>query len=353
MARLSEKNQEIADTIRSRIKGNPRKVILVVGTGVSYGMTNGHELCDWRGMVNALAKRLPKSCPERVAFDKIPKDTLKQSTAVTLGAGHMIREKLKILGKWDEAISTISKTISNAYSEEPVWSRFFKSMGQRIAANPDFPLSMPLILTTNYDNLLEKSLNALVLTNPDLSKTSEDGPPPGFQLCSWDPDWCQQSFLRSIVGAPLLWKLHQSGRLEGRDAFVHHLHGSALLPSTVVFDASDYERVILTQLWRDLANLFFPSSTVTIFAGVGAGIFDRHFRLVWEQSKGRNEGLGLEPSVFWLRAAGDDYKSARKLLKKNSTEFPTEKIRLVSQKGHEWYPEWINQLFSDEVRYNF
>lgn len=355
MATLSDENQELADTVRSRIKGDPRKVILVIGTGVSYGMTKGHELCEWSGMVKALAKRLPESCPERVAFDKVPEETLKQSTTVTLGAGHMIREKLKELGKWDEAIDAISMTIWDAYSEESVWSRFFTAMGRRIAANPDLPLSMPLILTTNYDNLLEKALNALILTNPDLSKTSDDGPPPGFQLCSWDPEWCQQAFLKSIVDAPVLWKLHQRGRLEGRDAFVHHLHGSAFLPSTVVFDASDYERVILTQLWRDLANLFSPGNTATIFAGVGAGIFDRHFRLVWEQWKESYEVLGLvqEPSVFWLRAAGQDYDAAQKLLEENADAFPPGMIRLVSQEGHEWYPEWINQLFSDDCRYKF
>ena len=361
MGILTPENATLAESARKMIGGAPRRVVLLIGTGVSSGMTKKNELCSWPGLVRALVQELPDNCKERRVVELIDaadgfglKDV---PTSVVLGCAHMVRDKLCKLDKWDKVIDDISAKIFKSLCPDEPWSRFFRAMGDQIARNPNVPLQMPLIMTTNYDRLLEHCLDGFTLTNPDRELSRADGSPPKFKLDYLGAGIRETPrLLGKIVEGRTLWTLHQRGRLENKHAFVHYIHGSAHLPSTVVFDPADYERVIVEDIWKDLASLWAGDgqNTVVVIAGVGPGLFDRHFRLVWQELTGKGPfSEGKNQRFFWLRASGDDLKESIALLDENRDVFPEGAISLVDQEGHDWYPHWINQLFDENTRLLF
>ncbi|MGK0190475.1 MAG: hypothetical protein ACI9R3_006302 [Verrucomicrobiales bacterium] len=131
------KNQLLAEQARQRIDGDPRRLVLFLGTGVSYGMTkqgtSGNRLCSWTPFLEELASKLPGDCAERAAFDKILGDSSPDSTSVILGLAHMIREKLVSVGTWAATIQDIAEEIHEAYDPTSEWSRFFRAMRDRSA----------------------------------------------------------------------------------------------------------------------------------------------------------------------------------------------------------------------------
>ncbi len=388
--------------IRQRIGDNPRKLILLLGTGVSSGMTKigsgGQALCAWIPFLRRLATHLPLPPPdsgrgkhdeegnghgnagglvtEREAVERVlgsldpnspaPSPAERYASPVVLGLGHMIRGKLFGSGKeWDPIIRGIDREIERDYDPERPWSRWFESIGERLARDPDAPLEIPLILTTNYDLLVARRLQARVLINPDPGSDDSgagcrdpattplfrfaghvgQGPSAAGGAADVVPD-----YLQSLIEIPLLWDLHQTGLLANRDMFVHHVHGAAHDPASVVFDAADYERVIWTFLWKPLAALLAGSGSVAVFAGVGEGMFDRHLLMMWRELRtlllGRGGALAANPAdtrVYWLRAE-EEREAGETLLRAHSKDFPAGTIKMVTDPGWDWMPDWIDKV---------
>ncbi len=372
---LTEDTQEAARKMRKTIRGNARAATLFVGTGVSKGMTNygskGSELCDWTKLFKELATSLPDGCTERRLSESLG---AQDSSIVILGLGHLIRARLENEGKWESSVREAIERIEQDTNKDAPWSRFFEALTAH--SRNEQVLTQPLILTTNYDPLLSKALRARILTNPDLSdysglysESSERSPRTAYQL--WERDGSDKipAHLTGVIEATQLWSLLRDGLLSPYDAFVHHLHGAAVKPTTVVFDAADYERTIQSQLWVEMARRLIRHDAPVIFAGVSAsGLFDRHFSKMWElvgsdQRKKNEERRILFPRPrklgYWLVEAGEKEafetvlkeKEAEELILPGSIEIVTERRMEEGKRHFDWMPEWVAEALGlDDVK---
>ena len=359
---LSNENVAYAKAAKERVGGDVRRVVLIIGTGVSKGMTRrrseGNRLCDWSEIVTQLSDQLD-DCSEKRALDAIQNARIELSTPVTLGLAHMIREKLEESDSWDRAVREIVTQVRMDFDQDTAWSRFFRAMGTCSSAGS---LSTPIVLTTNYDPLLTIALGARALTNPDLRRDRESE---GFTMWKRETESEVPPYLDGILEVPLIWDLHRRGLLTHEDAFVHHVHGAALFPPTMVFDAADYERAILGLLWEPLAAMLAKRNIVAIFAGVGDGMFDRHFSKMWAGLKRKcTAPMTDNPCAYWLVGESDLKKYKSKLADMTKHEkIPKDAIQIVSETGSgaaieefpddgfAWMPFWINEAIGNV--YNF
>jgi len=375
---LSPTIQKTAAAANARIRGEARNAILFVGTGVSKGMvkrgSDGGRLCDWTEFFRELGERLPDRCVEKKTLRELKAvgakrtKNAKSSATHILGMGHLIRARLEETGKWDDAVAGLVDKVSSAYDSKAAWTKFFAQLGRSTASEKS--LNMPLILTTNYDPLLEKALQARTLTNPDsgispvsvvdshgaskLERFPSEIGRHGFRLWPRDKNDEIPAYLEGVIDAPRLWELQQAGLLTPHDSFVHHVHGSARMPSTIVFDAADYERTILTYQWRQLAKQMKVPNRATIFLGVGEGMFDRHLSLMWrylaDDARLAPVVLRKSPLAYWLVEKGSRESMARLLKKKiDEGNVPKGAIRIVSSPGYDWMPKWTETALTDRL----
>jgi GTP-binding protein EngB required for normal cell division len=213
----------VLEDLRAQISA--RRVIAVVGSGTSIAATRGAPTSSWVGLLKHGVERCVHLQP----------DLAGEWQARALGdvTSHNV----------DDLLAGASK-ISRTLRRHGEWARWLEdTIGALQAVEPEVldaigNLEAP-ILTTNYDDLLERRLNRVSITLKDRSQ--------------------QIAF----------------ARLECPDA-VLHLHGWWRQPETVVMDLGDYERVVRDALAQTGLRTMGEAWSF-VFIGCGDGLADPNF----------------------------------------------------------------------------
>lgn len=211
------------------------RVVVIVGAGISKGVSDGAEASDWVGLVKSGIQRVEEIMEVTDRWSNIQhqglEDALESETPDDLiGVASIVSQKLK--GSSTQAfINWLSDTIGEL---RPVHTSVHKAIAQ---------LNTP-ILTTNYDTLLEQNLN----------RSSVD----------WtDSESMRRCFLQNTQS-------------------IGHLHGVWEKPESVVFSQSDYERIIRDKKVQFVQQAHY-STKAFLYIGYGSGLDDPNFTKLIEE----------------------------------------------------------------------
>lgn len=319
------------------LRGEPGSApynILFLGTGVSQGMTDNNRLCNWVELVRDLASRLSGNVPTAIRSLANYANQDLEETSVLLGWAHMVREHHA--KRWSEVTRSAFADLRNAFQEESPWAKFFSEMKER--AKTHAGANLPLVFSTNYDDLLGRHLGLRLLFS---RRRSAD--------VDWSLGWHDRegeppapAHLRRIAEIPLIWDLHRKGLLEPEDWFVHHLHGSEYDPESIVFDAADYERVIMTQVFVPLAKTIAQPNVRVYFLGVGKGMFDSHLQQMWLKVESHLQKQEVAGGKFlWL--AQEEERRTFETLKEKAPDRVQKALEIVSLPGFPWMCDWMRE----------
>lgn len=195
------------------------QLVVVVGTGITVGLTNGAATSTWTGLITDGVARVGDIDSNRGALLQMNLDAAKDSADLISVAQGVKRNLGENFGRW------VARAVGDL---KPVHRATAEAIGR---------LGVP-ILTTNYDDLLEK-----VLSRPHAT-------------------WKQPDEMRAILTA--------------KSEAIGHLHGWWKDPENIVFSESDYEAVMRDQDAQAVQNAAFTMKTF-MFIGVGAGLTDPNF----------------------------------------------------------------------------
>lgn len=205
-----------------------KQAILILGTGVSKAISGGAGTADWIGLLRDGIKRLGNrsdlqswgALQELALDDALERDDLDG----LLGVASQISAKLKASG-------------AQAYSD---WLR--DSVGNLRVVHPELAISLEQlelpILTTNYDQLIEKALRRTSI------------------------DWTDAESMREVF--------------KGETSCVGHLHGVWNRPDSVVLSESDYTKVMHDQPGQFVQQAHYSTKSF-IYVGFGSGLHDPNF----------------------------------------------------------------------------
>lgn len=202
-----------------------RRVVLVVGSGVSLAATANAPSASWTGLLRLGVQRCVSLDPslagewEKRALADVTSGGLDD---LLVGASKVARP-LRRGGEWPR---WLADTIGKLEATEPA---LLDALGR---------LDAPIV-TTNYDDLIERRLHRFPITLRDRTE--------------------QISFVRG----------------ESRDT-VLHVHGHWRSPDSVVLDLADYERVVGDALAQASLRTMGEASSL-IFVGCGDGLADPNF----------------------------------------------------------------------------
>lgn len=238
------------------------------------------------------------------------------------------RFRLNTKGEWPMAMTDIiAKAMEAAAFAEsegylcPLW----QDVIQRIRGAAEAGHA-PILMTTNYDDLLASQLGWNVVYFPDeplKSNTPANNATlpsvPGARLARIVPNKGGQSSTDEI---PLLNQiqrledfigLHQTGWLSPQQHFVCHLHGWWGDPSSLIFDPGDY-RQVERRAFEPVRRVFSSENHACVIVGTGEGLIDPHFVEYWKTLPAEVEG-----SNIWLlkvsreNSGSDDVDDVKKL----------------------------------------
>ncbi|MFE4834518.1 SIR2 family protein [Arthrobacter sp. NPDC056691] len=238
-----------------------KQAILILGTGVSKALSGGAGAADWIGLLRDGIKRLVHrselqswgALQEMALDDALERDDLDG----LLGVASQISAKLRAPG-------------SQAYSD---WLR--DSVGSLRVVRPELAISLEQlelpILTTNYDQLIEKALRRTSI------------------------DWTDAESMREVF--------------KGETPSVGHLHGVWNRPNTVVLSESDYTRVMHDQPGQFVQQAHYSTKSF-IYVGFGSGLHDPNFSrllkrhsVLFPDSRGDHFRLCLSSELSQLESA--------------------------------------------------
>ena len=254
------------DTLKDDLKEliSEKKIVVVVGSGVSISATNGMAP-TWCGLIESAVRKcrsLVTSGPKEKDEIKVWCDTvnnllkLKQHPEMLLSAAQMVHEKLNRFGDGEfsrwlresfELLDTTDRTLINAVSS----------------------LDAPL-LTTNYDDLIETVTGLKYVTWKDAS--------------------------------------HMSRIVRGEDRRVLHLHGHWDHAETIVLGIRSYEAVKNDDHTQAIMKAFGLTKSF-LFIGCGDdGLSDPNFGnfLAWLEQHERSGGV--QHRHYRLVRSSDDVK---------------------------------------------
>ena len=203
-----------------------KKVFLFIGTGVSISASGNTPVASWKGLLkngaelcSNLCNDLPNRWKERVLEDIESSDIID-----LLSAAEKIQIKLKSLG--------------GQYSR---WLR--ETVGQLQIVDPNIlnaikALDLPII-TTNYDDLLEKAL--------------------GLREITWMDERKIDRFF------------------QGEEKGIFHLHGHWDHPESVILGIRDYQNILNAHIAQSFMQSLRLGGTL-LFIGYGAGLQDPNFK---------------------------------------------------------------------------
>jgi formylglycine-generating enzyme required for sulfatase activity len=208
---------------------NERKLVAVIGTGVSLALTNGsNRALSWKGLVeNGFAHALKKSIITKAQNDSWKPHLASNDIAELLGAAEFISQKLgapngDLYARWLESV------FQHVQPEN-------KKMEEAVQALRDAGI---LLCTLNYDDLLEKATG---LDSINMDET--------YKVTKW---------------------------IRRERAGLLHLHGSWEIPSTCVLGIRDYQAAVNNDV-RDFFQRALGSFSRLLFIGCGDTFQDPNF----------------------------------------------------------------------------
>ncbi len=202
-----------------------RRVVLVVGSGISIAATKNQPAASWKGLLQLGVER----CTD---------------LNLSLPAGWRERTLEEVNSTNQEELLGGATKVSRTLRKQDEWSRWLADTIGKLAIVEPEPiaalgrLNAP-ILTTNYDGLLERQLERFPITWKD-----------GSEMIAFT-------------------------RLESHDTILH-LHGFWRNPDSVILDVADYER-ILGHPGAQAALRTMAESATLLFVGCGEGLTDPNF----------------------------------------------------------------------------
>jgi GTP-binding protein EngB required for normal cell division len=217
----------MSDTLLEDLKTQiaSRRAVLLIGSGVSIASTQDAPAASWTGLLNLGVQRC-------VDLDPTLFGDWQQRTTADVASPRI-----------DDVLAGASK-VRRTLERQGEWSRWLAdTIGQLRVARPELigalgALEAP-ILTTNYDDLLERTLNR--------------------QSITWRDAVDQISFTRQ----------------ESRDT-VLHVHGFWRQPESVILDVADYQRVVGDHLTQTSLQTLGEAWSL-VFVGCGDGLTDPNF----------------------------------------------------------------------------
>jgi tetratricopeptide (TPR) repeat protein len=247
--------KELIEDLHQQI--DTRQVVVIVGTGVSIGATNGNALASWTGLLHSgvdrcveVAQPLPKGWAERAnaEIDSGDLDDL-------LSAAEKISSKLGAPAG-GEYRRWLRETVGSLHAQQREVLEALRDLGLVLA-------------TTNYDGLIEEVTGLEAVT------------------------WMDGAQVERVV--------------RGDDKGVLHLHGFWKKPESVVLGIRSYEKV-LTEAHAQTVLRALQTMKTLIFVGCGEGLNDPNFGALLEwtgkvfaQSEYRRFRLALDGEVETLQ----------------------------------------------------
>lgn len=196
-----------------------QEVVVVIGTGVSSQISGNHDASTWRGLIADGIERVIQQDSNQGTLLQLRLDGA-DTAADLISIAQDLRRKLEPnFGRWiDSVVGDLPCSDS--------------ALAVSIAS-----LNVP-ILTTNYDTLLERSLNRSSAT------------------------WSQPDQMRKVV----MRHTNQIG----------HLHGIYTDPDNIIFTEGDYRTIRENKPAQDVQTSAFSMKTF-LFIGFGSGLDDPNF----------------------------------------------------------------------------
>lgn len=195
------------------------RLVVVAGTGVTTALTGGEPTSSWLGLIKDGVKHVEKRDPAKAAILDLRLDEASGADDLIGIAQDLKRYLGEDFGRW------IGQSIGQLPLKNP---ELAEAMGK---------LGAP-ILTTNYDDLIERAL--------------------GLPSASWhQPSDMRRALLKQRPG-------------------VGHLHGVWNVLESIVFSQSDYQHITESPDAQALQTGAFVMKTF-LFIGVGDGLDDPNF----------------------------------------------------------------------------
>lgn len=202
-----------------------RRVVLVVGSGISIAATKGQPAASWKGLLRLGVERCADLNPSLSA-------DWKERALADVSSSNL-----------EELLAGASK-VSRTLRKQDEWSRWLAdTIGKLVLSDPE-PIDAlgrlnTSILTTNYDDLIDRHLERSAIT------------------------WKDSSELIAFT------------RLENHDTILH-LHGIWRDADSVILDVGDYERILGHPQAQASLRTMAESATL-LFVGCGEGMTDPNF----------------------------------------------------------------------------
>lgn len=229
---LTQMSEPVLEDLKAQIAS--RRVVLVVGSGVSIASTGNAGAASWTGLLRLGVERCVSLDPSLAGDwqDRALADVTSKRIDDLLAGASKIARTLRRHSEWSR---WLEDTVGSLKATQ---TGLIDAIGR---------LDAP-ILTTNYDDLLERRLGHFPIT--------------------WRDKADQIAF----------------ARLEARDT-VLHLHGHWRQPDSVILDLGDYERVVGDPLAQAGLRTMGEAWSL-LFVGCGDGLADPNFEqfLEWMSS---------------------------------------------------------------------
>ncbi len=258
-------------------------VLPVVGAGVSYAVA-GVKL--WGDFIQQCIEMLHERNVHDPRLNDVPGHL--EAKEYTL-AGQIVQEVLVASGSFPEILRRIFTRTPESVSHHPLLKAIWA-------------LNAPLVLTTNYDRILEYA-------GPNGTQTLIHSEP--FRLLT---------ALRGLTNVPA----------------VAHLHGVYDQPDSVIFSQGDYERLNTSDAYRDFTKALWMTHTLLYIGASPAGIDDPDFTELF--SWGHHVFPDSPAPHYALMKAGTVTDAERYRLLAHL------RVRVVEYGDHSELPDLVNRL---------
>ncbi|XP_004862648.1 protein FAM118B isoform X2 [Heterocephalus glaber] len=266
----------------------PRELVLVIGTGISAAVApQVPALKSWKGLIQALLDAA-------IDFDLLEEEESKKFQKCLHEDKNLVHVAHDLIQKLSPRTSNVRSTFFKDCLYEvfdDLESKMEDSGKQLLQSVLHLMENGALVLTTNFDNLLElyaadqgKQLESLDLTDEKKVLT----------LLAWSSCVCVMQVLE--------WAQ------EKRNLSVLHIHGVYTNPSGIVLHPAGYQNVLRnTEVMREIQKLYENKSF--LFLGCGWTVDDTTFQALFlEAVKHKSD---LEHFMLVRRGDVDEFKKLR------------------------------------------
>jgi len=255
-----QEQQTSLEALRSILEDDPRRIVLVVGSGVTRGAVEGQldtQAASWSGLIeHGLG---------RAASRNLIEDGEQESLLASAGSG----TPDMMIAAADRVVSALGGRDAGEYGQ---WlETAFQAVDVRASRTGTIDAIAAMsalgvrIATTNYDGVLERFL--------------------GLETVVWTDSAAAEDVL--------------AGRRNG----VLHLHGHWRTPRSVVFGKADYDALLEGPGSSALLNAVRTLKTM-VFVGTGAGLLDPNFGRLRDWA---GEALRSSSNAhYWMVRAGEE-----------------------------------------------